>query len=178
VRAAWLPPPAARRFPAFLHTLRPFSLRVRTAHRAAAEQVVRVIRWATARDEGREAIGERTDGKGSEDGATWYRFSTGPDAARSDIGWGAFDFDTTWTSYVRQRLDAGDTEPVGHELWQERKMPRDPNQRAKLVEDMVLGETEPEATPAKYPERVEGGKKGGKLRPECLSPERRREIAQ
>ena len=65
---------------------------------------------------------------------------------------------------------------------QKRKMPRDPNQRAKLIVDMVLGEAEPEPTSAKDSERVErgrkGGAKGGKLRAERLSPERRREIAQ
>ncbi|HUG47705.1 MAG TPA: histone H1 [Candidatus Limnocylindria bacterium] len=64
----------------------------------------------------------------------------------------------------------------------QRKMPRDPNQRAKLTLNMVLGEAEPEPAPAKDPERVErgkkGGAKGGKLRAERLSPERRREIAQ
>jgi hypothetical protein len=64
---------------------------------------------------------------------------------------------------------------------QKRKMPRDPNQRAKLIVDMVLGEAEPEPTPAKDPERVErgkrGGAKGGKLRAERLSPDRRSEIA-
>jgi hypothetical protein len=64
---------------------------------------------------------------------------------------------------------------------QKRKMPRDPNQRAKLITDMILGEVEPEQTPAKDPGRVErgklGGAKGGKLRAERLSPERRKEIA-
>ena len=64
---------------------------------------------------------------------------------------------------------------------QKRKMPGDPNQRAKLIVDMVLGEAEPEPTPAKDPERVErgkrGGAKGGKLRAERLSPDRRSEIA-
>lgn len=64
---------------------------------------------------------------------------------------------------------------------QKRRMPRDPNQRAKLIVDMVLGEAEPEPAPAKDPERVErgrkGGAKGGKLRAERLSPERRSEIA-
>lgn len=64
---------------------------------------------------------------------------------------------------------------------QKRKMPRDRNQRAKLIVDMILGEAEPMPAPAKDPERVErgklGGAKGGKLRAERLSPERRREIA-
>ena len=59
-------------------------------------------------------------------------------------------------------------------------MPRDPNQRALLTVQMALGEVEPEA-PAKDPERVErgkkGGSKGGKLRAERLSSERRSEIA-
>jgi hypothetical protein len=64
---------------------------------------------------------------------------------------------------------------------QKRKMPRDVNQRAKLIADMVYGEAEPMPEPTKDPERVErgkkGGSKGGKLRAERLSPERRTEIA-
>lgn len=68
---------------------------------------------------------------------------------------------------------------------QKRKMPRDPNQRAKATVDaldalMDGDDAEPEL-PAKDPERVErgklGGAKGGKLRAERLSPERRAEIA-
>ncbi len=62
-------------------------------------------------------------------------------------------------------------------------MPRDPNQRAFLTVQMALGEVEQtDPLPAKDPERVErgklGGAKGGKLRAERLSPERRSEIAQ
>ena len=62
-------------------------------------------------------------------------------------------------------------------------MPRDPNQRAFLTVQMALGEVDQtDPLPAKDPERVErgklGGAKGGKLRAERLSPERRREIAQ
>ncbi len=64
---------------------------------------------------------------------------------------------------------------------QKRKMPRDVNQRAKLTLDMILGEADEPEQPAKDPERVErgklGGSKGGKLRAERLSPERRAEIA-
>ena len=62
-------------------------------------------------------------------------------------------------------------------------MPADPNRRAKATVDALdalLDGAEPE-TPAKDPERVErgklGGSKGGKLRAERLSPERRAEIA-
>ena len=63
-----------------------------------------------------------------------------------------------------------------------RPMPRDPNQRAYETTRIALGESdEPETAPAKDPERVErgkkGGAKGGKLRAERLSPERRSEIA-
>jgi hypothetical protein len=66
-----------------------------------------------------------------------------------------------------------------------RKLPRDPNQRAKSIADMAAALSEgdePETEqPAKDPERVErgklGGSKGGKLRAERLSPERRSEIA-
>jgi hypothetical protein len=60
------------------------------------------------------------------------------------------------------------------------KMPADPNRRAKATMDAIdaiLDGTPPE----KDPERVErgklGGAKGGKLRAERLSPERRAEIA-
>jgi hypothetical protein len=66
---------------------------------------------------------------------------------------------------------------------QKRKMPADPNRRAKATVDaidaLLNGETE---LPAKDPGRVERGKlsggKGGQARAANLSPERRREIAQ
>jgi len=64
------------------------------------------------------------------------------------------------------------------------KMPRDPNQRAKATVDAIdaILDSWPERViPEKDPERVArgklGGAKGGKLRAEKLSPERRAEIA-
>jgi hypothetical protein len=65
------------------------------------------------------------------------------------------------------------------------KMPRDPNQRAKATVDAIDAILDrwpqPSAPPAKDPDRVArgmlGGTKGGKLRAEKLSPERRAEIA-
>lgn len=64
---------------------------------------------------------------------------------------------------------------------QKRKMPRDVNQRAKSIIDAITGDADGPDMPAKDPERVErgklGGSKGGKLRAEKLSPERRSEIA-
>lgn len=65
------------------------------------------------------------------------------------------------------------------------KMPADPNQRAKATVDAIdaILDRWPDGPPepAKDPERVErgklGGAKGGKLRAEKLSPERRSEIA-
>jgi len=65
---------------------------------------------------------------------------------------------------------------------QKRKMPRDPNQRAKLIADMVYGEAEPEpTTPAKNPNAVAlgklGGAKGGKARAAKLTKAERVEIA-
>lgn len=67
---------------------------------------------------------------------------------------------------------------------QKRKMPRDPNQRAKLIVDMVYGEAEPEPQPprpSKDPASVELGRQGGLIggpkRAARLSPERRVEIA-
>jgi hypothetical protein len=67
---------------------------------------------------------------------------------------------------------------------QKRKMPRDPNQRAKLIVDMVYGEADPEPEPArppKDPASVELGRRGGLIggpkRAAKLSPERRSEIA-
>lgn len=61
-------------------------------------------------------------------------------------------------------------------------MPRDPNQRAKLIVEMTLGEAEPEPEQrAKDPASVElgrlGGRIGGPRRAAKLSPERRKEIA-
>lgn len=61
-------------------------------------------------------------------------------------------------------------------------MPRDPNQLAKLVVEMSLGEADPEPEPrVKDPASVElgrmGGLIGGPKRAAKLSPERRAEIA-
>jgi hypothetical protein len=66
---------------------------------------------------------------------------------------------------------------------QKRKMPRDVNERAKLIIDLITGDAEPEIDPlpAKDPERVArgklGGSKGGTIRAAKLTPERRQEIA-
>lgn len=64
------------------------------------------------------------------------------------------------------------------------KMPADPNQRAKATVnaiDAILDRWPDVPVPAKDPERVArgklGGSKGGNLRAEKLSPERRSEIA-
>ena len=64
------------------------------------------------------------------------------------------------------------------------KMPADPNRRAKATLeaiDAILDRWPESEKPAKDPERVErgklGGAKGGILRAERLSPERRSEIA-
>lgn len=64
------------------------------------------------------------------------------------------------------------------------KMPADPNRRAKATVDMIdtILDHWPEPVPQeKDPGRVArgklGGAKGGKLRAEKLSPERRAEIA-
>jgi hypothetical protein len=63
---------------------------------------------------------------------------------------------------------------------QKRKMPADPNRRAKATVDIIDAILSGEK-PAKDPERVErgklGGAKGGKIRAERLTPERRSEIA-
>ncbi len=62
------------------------------------------------------------------------------------------------------------------------KRPRDPNQRAKLIVDIAIGESdEPKAPPKKNPAAVElgrlGGLKGGKARSKKLAAEKRSEIA-
>ena len=64
------------------------------------------------------------------------------------------------------------------------KMPADPNRRAKATVDAIdaiLDRWPDPVVPEKDPERVArgklGGSKGGKLRAEKLSPERRAEIA-
>jgi hypothetical protein len=65
--------------------------------------------------------------------------------------------------------------------------PRDPNQLAKRIVDIATGEVadsdspNPSRDPSKNPHAVElgrlGGKKGGRVRAERLTPEQRREIA-
>jgi hypothetical protein len=64
------------------------------------------------------------------------------------------------------------------------RMPRDPNQLAKMIADMAWGEAEAEPEPqgpAKNPNAVAlgklGGAKGGKARAAKLSPEQRSAIA-
>ena len=61
------------------------------------------------------------------------------------------------------------------------KRPRDPNQLAKLILDMTIGEVPNDSpkgpdTPA-IQARRKGGLKGGKARAEKLSPTKRRMIA-
>ncbi|HEY8636330.1 MAG TPA: hypothetical protein VIL81_03615 [Candidatus Limnocylindrales bacterium] len=62
----------------------------------------------------------------------------------------------------------------------QQKMPADPNRRAKATVDIIDAILNGE-TPAKDPERVARGKvsgaKGGKVRADKLTPERRSEIA-
>ena len=62
----------------------------------------------------------------------------------------------------------------------QQKMPADPNRRAKATVDIIDAILDG-TPPAKDPERVArgrlGGAKGGKIRAEKLSPERRSEIA-
>jgi hypothetical protein len=62
------------------------------------------------------------------------------------------------------------------------RMPRDPNQLAKMIVDMATGNAPPEPEkPAKNPAAVAlgrlGGPKGGKARAAALSPARRKAIA-
>jgi hypothetical protein len=63
------------------------------------------------------------------------------------------------------------------------RRPRDPNQLAKLITDIATGQAEPMVTDdgrdlAAVLMGRRGGIKGGRVRAERLSPERRREIAQ
>jgi len=61
------------------------------------------------------------------------------------------------------------------------KLPRDVNQRAKAILDLMTGEATPEPIPDKDQAAVESGRRGGKIggrkRADSLSPERRSEIA-
>ena len=54
------------------------------------------------------------------------------------------------------------------------KRPRDPNQLAKLIADIVTGEVERDKVPSK---RGAGGHKGGPARNKKLTPIQRRDIA-
>jgi hypothetical protein len=62
------------------------------------------------------------------------------------------------------------------------RMPRDPNQLAKMIVDMATGCAPPEsAAPAKNPAAVAlgklGGPKGGRARAAALSAKQRKDIA-
>jgi len=59
------------------------------------------------------------------------------------------------------------------------KRPRDPNQLAKLVVDIAIGEAEDTASEAKRKpsNRRKGGLKGGKARAGNLTPQEREDIA-
>jgi len=60
------------------------------------------------------------------------------------------------------------------------KRPRDPNQLAKLVVDIAIGEVEDSASGIKKLGRRKGragGLKGGKVRAKSLTPEERTDIA-
>ena len=62
---------------------------------------------------------------------------------------------------------------------QPKKLPRDPNQRAKAIVDIVTGEADDETMDVKNQAAVElgrrGGLKGGKARAAKLTPEQRKE---
>jgi hypothetical protein len=59
------------------------------------------------------------------------------------------------------------------------KRPRDPNQLAKLIVDIAIGEVEDTASPSKREpsKRRTGGLKGGKARASVLTSDQRQEIA-
>jgi len=58
------------------------------------------------------------------------------------------------------------------------KRPRDPNQLAKLVVDIAIGEAEDTASGAKRRSKGRaGGIKGGRVRAKRLTPKKRAEIA-
>jgi len=60
------------------------------------------------------------------------------------------------------------------------KRPRDPNQLAKLIVDIAIGEVDDAASASKRTAKRKGragGLKGGKARAEHLTPEQRQDIA-
>ena len=57
------------------------------------------------------------------------------------------------------------------------KRPRDPNQLAKLMVDIAIGEEEDAEETILQKRAAKGGKKGGKARAKALTPEQRSEIA-
>ena len=57
------------------------------------------------------------------------------------------------------------------------KRPRDPVQLAKLIGDIATGQVVDEVDDGKDEAAVALGQKGGRIRAERMSPERRREIA-
>ncbi len=57
------------------------------------------------------------------------------------------------------------------------KRPRDPNQLAKLIVDISVGEVDKPIDPNEPKRGRSGGLKGGKARAIVLTPKRRKEIA-
>ena len=55
--------------------------------------------------------------------------------------------------------------------------PRDANQLAKLIADIATGEAEDIPPPAKSEGQAKGGRIGGRVRAERLTPQERSEIA-
>lgn len=68
-----------------------------------------------------------------------------------------------------------------HYMLKRSRMPRDPNQLAKMIVDMATGQAPPEPESTKNPAAVAlgklGGARGGKARAKALSPAKRKEIA-
>lgn len=58
------------------------------------------------------------------------------------------------------------------------KRPRDPNQLAKLIVDIAVGEEADTRPEPKNEAAASKGRKGGAARASALDPQRRREIAQ
>jgi hypothetical protein len=102
-----------------LATLQTWAHTVRLEHRAAANDVVGVLRWMTHQAGGRTPVGKRQHTRWIADDGETRPFPGLGAPPFLDAHWGVFEFDDARRLWVQAAIDAGDREPLAHTLWRE-----------------------------------------------------------
>jgi hypothetical protein len=93
--------------------------RIRLAHRAAAQDVVGVLRWMTHRPGGRAGVGRRQQTLWlGEDGVPRPFPGLGA-PPYLDAQWGVFEFGDDRRQWIQRAITDGEREPLAHVLWRE-----------------------------------------------------------